>query len=189
VAAAALIAAVGCSTPPAAEPASNPTTAAPSAAPQPAATKHSDAMARADQLVADAARREAEYQQTLKDQQERKGGIPVYDQYTPLGEPVEGPLPTAQAGRPEWWWRAQVQELRRRIDHNSVMNRQAFNKLQSARANLQKGEGDGPTLRLALRDAEAEYARFSRAMYRDSDHLHFFRQEARQMGIPKEWLD
>ena len=49
--------------------------------------------------------------------------------------------------------------------------------------------GNGPTLRLALRDAEAEYARFSKAMYRDSDHLHNFRQEAKAMGVPKEWLD
>jgi hypothetical protein len=178
-----LVAALGCSTPPAADTiASDPVPRAP------AATK-ADVMARADQLVADAATREAEYQQTLKDQQERKGGTPVYDQYTPLGEPVEGPLPLPVAGRPESWWRSQVQELRRRIDHNSVMYRQAFKKLEAARASLQSGQGDGPTLRLALSDAEAEYARFSKAMYRDSDHLHNFRQEAKAMGIPKEWLD
>ena len=183
VAGVALLAAMGCSTPPAAEP------AAPEPAPRAAAAKKSDAMARADQLGADAVKRETEYQQTLKDQQQPKGATPVYDQYTPLGEPVAGPLPSAVPGRPESWWRGQVQELRRRIDHNSVMYRQAFKKLEAARANLQSGEGDGPTLRVALRDAEAEYARFSKAMYRDSDHLHNFRQEAKAMGIPKEWLD
>ena len=180
----ALLAVLGCSTPrPAAEP------AAAEPIQRALAAKKPDAMARADQLVADVAKREAEYQQTLKAQQERKGATPVYDQYTPLGEPVEGPLPAAVPGRPESWWRGQVQELRRRIDHNSVMYRQAFKKLETARANLQSGEGDGPTLRVALRDAEAEYARFSKAMYRDSDHLHNFRQEAKAMGIPKEWLD
>ena len=178
-----LLAAMGCSTPPAAEP------AAPGPALRGAVAKKSDAMARADQLVAESAKGEAEYQQTLKDQQQPRGATPVYDQYTPLGEPVEGPLPSAVPGRPEWWWRGQVQELRRRINHNSVMYRQAFKKLEAARANLQSGEGDGPTLRVALRDAEAEYARFSKAMYRDSDHLHNFRQEAKAMGIPKEWLD
>lgn len=146
-------------------------------------------MARADQLVADVAKREAEYQQTVKDQRERKGGVPVYNQYTPLGEPLQGDLPRASPGRPESWWRAEVQELKRRMHHNAPLMRQALEKLDAARARLAAGTGDAATARVALQDAEGEYQLFSKAFYRDSDHLHNFRQQAKAMGIPKEWLD
>ena len=164
-----------------------PDTASESApAPRPA-SKKSDAVSRADRLIADAAKREAEYQQTLKDEKERKAGVPIYNQYVVQGNILEGELPEPTPGRDQAWWRAQLQELRRRVNHNGTLLRQAQEHLDVARAQLKSGQGDAPTARLALRDAEAEYERIQKAFYRDSDWMAHMREKAQEWGVPKEW--
>lgn len=175
----ALLAALGCSPPPPA--------ATEQAAPRPAPARRADAVSRADQLIADAAKREAEYQQTLKDEKERKAGVAVYNQYIVQGNVLEGPLPQPTPGRSQEWWRESFAELRRRMNHNRGLMDQARKNLDAARAQMQGGQVEAATSRLAVRDAEAEYDRIQKAFYRDSDWAHNMRVKAQEYGLPKEW--
>ena len=179
------LAAFACSTPPpAAEP---PASDPPAARRAPAAAKQPDALSRADQLIADAAQREAEYQQVLKDEKERPRSVPIYNEFIVQGKILEGELPEPSPDRDQAWWGAQLRELRRRVEHNRGLLEQARTRVAAARAELQGGRGDAATARLALQDAEAEYERIERAFYRDSNWMAHMRAKAQEWGVPKEW--
>ena len=175
----ALLAALGCATPlPAAEP------AAPEPAPRASAAKQSEAMARADQIGAEAATREAEYQQSLEDAKPPKTDVPVVTEFSPQAAAVPAYASGGSAPRPEQaWWRAQMDLLRRAWHEQDMAVRDA-----NARWRASDHMKNGPEKDAARNKAIADQQRASAAATKIGREAGLLIEKAKQMNVPQEWV-
>lgn len=175
----ALLAAAGCSTPPPAEPA--PAEPAPGA---PVAAKQSDAMSRADQIAAEAAKREAEYQHSVQEGKQPKSEVPVVMEFSPQAAAVPAYASGGTAPRPEEaWWRAQMEPLRQEWHKHDAAFRDA-----NARWRAADKMKMGPEKDSAVRKAIADQQRADAGAKAAGQAISQLREKAKQMNVPMEWV-
>jgi hypothetical protein len=172
----ALLTVAGCSTAPSSEPdAAEPT---PRAA---VAAKRSDAMSRVDQIAAEAARREAEYQQSLEDAKKPKSEVPVVTEFSPQASAVPAYASGGTAPRPEKaWWDAQMNPLRQAWAENDAVFAEANGRLRAT--------GTGPDKNGARKQAMDDQQRASQNANRIRAQVMQLQERARQMQIPEAWV-
>lgn len=175
----ALLAVAGCAAAPPAEPATaDPPPRAPLAA------KQSDTMSRADQIAAEAARREAEYQQSLEDAKKPKTEVPVVTEFSPQAAAVPAFASGGSAPRPEEaWWRAQMDPLRQAWAENDL----AFQDANARWRASDKMKG-GPEKDAARSKAIADQQRATAVGDRIRAQAFQLIEKAKQMNVPQEWV-
>ena len=175
----ALLAVAGCSAATPAEPAA----ADPPPRP-PLAAKKSDTLSRADQIAAEAAKREAEYQQSLEDTRKPKTEVPVVTEFSPQASAVPAYLSGGSAPRPEEsWWRAQMDPLRRAWHEQDMAVRDA-----NARWRASDHMKNGPEKDAARNKAIADQQRASAAATKIGREAGLLIEKATQMNVPQEWV-
>lgn len=173
-----LLAALGCATPPAAE------HAVPEPAPRASAVQKSDAMARADQIASEAAKREADYQQSIEDAKRPRTDVPVVTEFSPQVAAVPAYASSGAAPRPEEaWWRAQMDPLRRAWHEQDMAVRDA-----NARWRASDHMKNGPEKDAARNEAIADQQRASAAATTISQQAGQLIEKARRMNVPEEWV-
>ena len=175
----ALLAAASCSPAPTAEPAA----AEPARAPL--AAKPSDALSRAEQIAAEAARRESEYQQALEAASKPRTDVPVVTEFTPHVAAVPAYMAVGgSAPRPEEaWWRARMDPLRQAWHEQDLALRDA-----NARWRASDFMKNGPEKDAARNKAIADQQRASAAATRIGREAGQLIEKARQMDVPPEWV-
>ena len=171
----ALLASAGCSSPPPAEP--------DAAAPPPRAplAKKTDTVSRADEIAAEAARREAEYQQSLEDAKKPKTEVPVVTEFSPQASAVPAYASGGSAPRPEKaWWDAQMNPLRQAWAENDLVFAEANGRLRAT--------GNGPDKNGARKQAMDDQGRASQNANRIRAEVMRLQEKARQMQIPEAWV-
>jgi hypothetical protein len=175
----ALVAVAGCS---AATPA-EPVAADPPPRP-PLAAKQSDTLSRADQIAAEAAKREAEYQQSLEGAKKPKTEVPVVTEFSPQAAAIPAYASGGSAPRPEEsWWRAQMDPLRQAWAENDLAFRDA-----NARWRASDKMKGGPEKDAARSKAIADQQRATAVGDRIRAQAFQLIEKARQMNVPQEWV-
>lgn len=174
----ALVAVAGCSAaPPAEPPAAEPAPRGPVAA-------KSDAISRADQIAAEAAKREAEYQQSVEEAKKPKTHVPVVTEFSPQDASVPVFSGTGSAARPEEaWWRAQMEPLRKSWHEYADAAADANRRWNAADKSMYGAERDA-----AVKKAIADQQRNSASAKAVLQSIHQLREKAKQMNVPDEWV-
>jgi hypothetical protein len=159
------------------------------AAPQPSATPGSVAVSRADALLADLEKREADTKKLADDYALRALQIPVVTE--PGAKPSPAPehprdsgtllaLEPRYGGRNEAWWRSQM-ALRVVRLQNSVLRFNAA--LAALKSTMNQANGRGVYNR-----AESDALQLRAIALSDRAEVERFRETARRLNVPPGWL-
>lgn len=174
-------------------------------APAPATT---EAAQRADALLADMARREAEYKKAETDvaERERLRQIPITPAasapvqtpaaaaapYAPVPVNAAAPMASAGDGRDEAWWKNEMRSAEVRLSDNQRRLQESRAEMGRALRQMEVAVDAGSIVFAQAQEAynrvRAEVARLEGEVRNDSASVERVREDARRANVPPGWL-